>query len=538
MNSIKATTSKGLGIHITAVDGLAVLMSIVLIYASFDCTQHSGIRPFVMVEPLLIAYCVLRILFSVNYKWTSYLLLLLIAVFCAKELILGYSQLIQSFGKIKGQEVCKGSFSNSGPMGCFLSVCASLFIAVCTGESKQIIRIPLAVLAVSASILMACTLSRASVLSFAVSMLLLLMKRDDFSAFIRRNWIYLTLAVSLLGTGAYFFKKPSADGRLLMTRINMRMISEGGLAGTGLGNYGGAYGEAQAHFFAEYLDNGSDRMDIDRIPESLRKVADCPSNAFNEYLKMGVESGPVPMILLIGLTLTGIICTYRSNSYWCYPLITVSVFACFSYPFEIGVLLLMFVICLASNDSGKSIGGTGIGFFLLMTVVLIPIYRSHISVIDSMNFRFRASGIKGLFENRPNRYSILGYGSLPDGLYDEKVIFEYGQSLNECGNYTMSDSLLTIGTSISSDPMFWNVMGNNSLMQGKYREAEYRYKHAFYMVPNRLYPLYLMAKLYYTEGDTARFLNMADKIESFVPKVESVQTERLRSEIRELKSEY
>ena len=81
-------------------------------------------------------------------------------------------------------------------------------------------------------------------------------------------------------------------------------------------------------------------------------------------------------------------------------------------------------------------------------------------------------------------------------------------------------------------------MGNNSLAQGKYREAEYRYKHAFQMVPNRLYPLYLLARLYHTEGDTARFLDMADRMESFVPKVESVQTERLRSEIRELKSDY
>ena len=537
MNRIKAI-SKGSGIHVTVVDGLVLLMSIVLIYASIDGTQHSGYRPLVMVEPLLIAYCVLRILFSLNHKWTSYLLRLVIVVFCVKEMYLGYCQLFQNLGKVRGQEICKGSFSNSGPFGCFLSVCASLFIAVWTGESNKIFRILLAVLSGLTSILMVCTLSRASVLSFAVSILLLLMKRDDFSAFIRKNWGYLILAVSLLGAGAYFFKKPSADGRLLMARINMRMISEGGLTGTGLGIYGGAYGEAQAHFFAEYLDNGSDGMDIDRIPENMRKVADCPSNAFNEYLKMGVESGPIAMILLVGLVVAGIICTYRSDICWCYPLITVSVFACFSYPFEIGVLLLMFVICLASNDSGKSIGGTGIGFFLLMTVVLIPIYRSHISVIDSMNFRFRASGIKGLFENRPNRYAIFGYGSLPDGLYDEKVIFEYGQSLNECSNYTMSDSLLTIGTSISSDPMFWNVMGNNSLMQGKYREAEYRYKHAFYMVPNRLYPLYLMAKLYYTEGDTARFLNMADKIERFVPKVESVQTARLRSEIRELKSGY
>ncbi len=537
MNRIKAI-SKGSGIHLTVVDGLVLLMSIVLIYASIDGTQHSGYRPLVMVEPLLIAYCVLRILFSLNHKWTSYLLLLVIVVFCVREMYLGYSQLFQNLGKVRGQEICKGSFSNSGPFGCFLSVCASLFIAVWTGESNKIFRILLAVLSGLTSILLVCTLSRASVLSFAVSMLLLLMKRDDFSAFIRRNWIYLTLAVSLLGAGAYLVKKPSADGRLLMARINMRMIMTGGLNGVGWGNYGGAYGEAQAHFFADYLDNGSDGMEIERIPENLRKVADCPSNAFNEYLKMGVESGPLAMVLLLSLVVAGIMCTYGSNSYWSYPLIAVSVFACFSYPFEIGVLLLLFVICLASNDTETSGKGISMAFFLLMIGVLIPLYRSHISVANGMNFRFRTSGIKGYFENRDNRYTILGYGSLPDGLYDEKVIFEFGQSLNEGGNYTMSDSLLTIGTLISSDPMFWNVMGNNSLMQGKYREAEYRYKHAFYMVPNRLYPLYLIAKLYYTEGDTVRFLNMADKIESFIPKIESVQTERLRSEIRELKTGY
>ena len=41
-----------------------------------------------------------------------------------------------------------------------------------------------------------------------------------------------------------------------------------------------------------------------------------------------------------------------------------------------------------------------------------------------------------------------------------------------------------------------------------------------------------------TEGDTARFLKMADKVETFIPKVESVNTERLRSEIREIRAGY
>ena len=96
---------------------------------------------------------------------------------------------------------------------------------------------------------------------------------------------------------------------------------------------------------------------------------------------------------------------------------------------------------------------------------------------------------------------------------------------------------MQIGTELSSDPMFWAVMGNNSLEQKKFREAEERYKHAFYMVPNRIYPLYLLAKLYYIESDTASFIDMANRVESFIPKVESKNTERLRNEITELKTD-
>lgn len=94
------------------------------------------------------------------------------------------------------------------------------------------------------------------------------------------------------------------------------------------------------------------------------------------------------------------------------------------------------------------------------------------------------------------------------------------------------------GESISSDPMFWNVMGNNSLACDRYREAEERYRRAFIMVPNRLYPLCLLAKLYDAEGDTARFLNMAKQIDNFKAKIESANTEKLRGEIAEIKSRY
>ena len=58
------------------------------------------------------------------------------------------------------------------------------------------------------------------------------------------------------------------------------------------------------------------------------------------------------------------------------------------------------------------------------------------------------------------------------------------------------------------------------------------------MVPNRMRPLYSIAKLYHKEGDTIRFLKMAETIELFIPKIESNDTRLFRSEIRILKNNY
>ena len=148
----------------------------------------------------------------------------------------------------------------------------------------------------------------------------------------------------------------------------------------------------------------------------------------------------------------------------------------------------------------------------------------------SMRYRYNAEQYEYVAED--------GEKLVEEMKFNPHFLFEYGRSLNQIGMYEKSDSILTLGTKISSDPMFWNVMGNNSLARGNYREAEARYKHAFYIVPNRIYPLYLLAKLYDEEGDTMKFHAMADRVISFTPKVESINTERLRREILDLKTGY
>lgn len=521
-------------IRLTVVDWLMILFTIVLATGTLNPGQQGGICAVVHYEPFLMAYWLVRIMYFISRKWTDILLLASMCCFCTYELFLGYIQLLGNNGAGRGQDICVGSFTNSGPLGCFLAVCSALCVSIYLKVRNRIIRTVSVVLGALSVILMSCTLSRASVLAFAVSMLLLALKRERARAFMRRWGAVTCIGVILLGIGAYLIKKPSADGRLFMTRICLRMIRNNGLAGLGLGNYAAAYGREQALFFAEYADKGPGNLDIESLPDNLCRIADCPTFAFNEYLRLGIEAGPAAMVLLAGLMVCGVAALYRSNSIWCSALVCLTVFACFSYPFEVGTLTLIAVVCLAAAGGGVRSSRNNITAFSLLLLVLGTVFYGNQARIKSTGMIKESYGMERLCGNRHKLYYVQGCTVIPDDLYDEHFLFALGQSFNKSGDYAESDSVLMLGASVSSDPMFWNVMGNNSLAQGKYDEAEERYRHAFFMVPNRLYPLCLLAKVYLEQGDTARFSDIACRIDTFIPKVESVNTARLRTEIKEL----
>lgn len=522
------------GIRLTVVDWLMILFTVVLAAATESPGLQGGISAVVHYEPFLMVYWLVRIMYCVSKKRTEIVLMAFMCCFSAYELCLGYTQLLWNPGVGRGQDICVGSFTNSGPFGCFLAVSSALCVATYEKVRNRIVRIALAVLGALSVILMFCTLSRASVLAFTVSMLLPALRRERFRVFIRRWGAVTGIGVILLGAGAYMIKRPSADGRLLMTRICLRMIHRNGLTGVGLGNYSGAYGQEQAYFFEEYADKGYGDLDTESMPDNLCRIADCPTFAFNEYLRMGIEAGPAAMVVLAGLMVCGIAALYRSDSVWCPALVCMAVFACFSYPFEVGALTLITVVCLAAADGGVRGSGNEITAFSVVLLVLGSVYYGNQARIKSTGMLKEASGMERLCGNRHKLYYVHGYSAIPDDLYDEHFLFALGQSLNKTGDYAESDSVLMLGARVSSDPMFWNVMGNNSLAQGRYDEAGQRYRHAFCMVPNRLYPLCQLARLYLAAGDTVRFTDMARRIEEFTPKVESINTERLRTGIKQI----
>lgn len=487
-----------------------------------------------------------RLLYPILLAWFAY------------ELCKGYLQL---FGLCVSNHLLypiTGSFRNPGPYGCMLSVGISLLtsyyvkgkIAFNQKVKNRLLCWTIGFIDVAAVLLLPSIQSRSAFLALFSSLILLIIGTEKIKTkvqpYFKSYGIWLLFIVIILGTGVYLLKKPSADGRLFIDKICVKAISENGWKGSGQYSFGKSYSSAQHDYFKKQIyNNGTDDLDWTAIDEQDRLASDCPDNAFNEYLFIGIEYGPLAMLLFLIIIVTAIVISYRKGTIWCYGLIALAIFALFSYPLHVWQFQILLPVLITASilDGEKNHMKSQILELSILITVLITVSIVTINKISQVK---KNRLVNVAWTRIESLYRLKGYEYVTDECdtllpymkHDECFLFAYGQSLNKTGNYLKSDSILKLGIQISSDPMFWNVMGNNSLAQGKYREAEERYKHAFYMVPNRLYPLYLLAKLYHTEGDTARFLNMADKVETFIPKVESVNTERLRREIREIRTGY
>ena len=109
-----------------------------------------------------------------------------------------------------------------------------------------------------------------------------------------------------------------------------------------------------------------------------------------------------------------------------------------------------------------------------------------------------------------------------------EYLFTYGKALRELERYNDSNAALRQGTRVSCDPMFHVMMGNNYLDLGAPREAETAYRKAFSLLPNRVYPLYRLMKLYEATGKNEKARDMARRITAFRAKVDSPAVRKMK----------
>lgn len=497
-------------------------------------------------------------------------LVIIVTVLCASETVIGLLQLFGICQPNHALYAVTGSFRNPGPYGGFLAVCISLLTAFCfekdeSNNDDNFSRILHGVVGV-VSVVSCCSIplsqSRSAFLALGVSLLLLCFRSKKIRALFNRYLKKYTLGIVLLSASifviTYAIKKPSADGRFFVDKLCVKAIGKNGINGSGIKSFGGIYSETQADYFKSQIEKkGKDLLDWTVLNEHERMTADCPEYAFNEFLQLGIEKGLIAMSLSIFLLLLGITTSFKRGTIWCYGLVSLSLFACFSYPFHLirfqVYLLLLLIACLLDKMPERpNVNGyhsyltTQLGVKRLFSILLVLYYFSLLVSVTIKTNNTRKEHAKSEWQQIESCYNKEQYDYVAEDcedifplIKDEwKYLFMYGNSLNKVGAYEKSDSILKMCANIRCEPLIWNIMGDNSLAIGDYRIAEERYMHAFYMVPNRMRPLYSLAKLYYLEGDTARFLEMANKVESFKPKIESIDTNSFRLEIRNLKNNY
>jgi tetratricopeptide (TPR) repeat protein len=136
----------------------------------------------------------------------------------------------------------------------------------------------------------------------------------------------------------------------------------------------------------------------------------------------------------------------------------------------------------------------------------------------------------GAYENAGEAYTLL-YPQLSDRL---KFLFEYAQCLSKTGRYGESNDVLAKAVRISCDPMLYNIMGKNRQAMKQYTEAEQCFLKAAHIVPNRIYPWFLLANLYVETGDTAKARATAQTVLTKEPKVQSAAVREMREKMQEI----
>ena len=335
--------------------------------------------------------------------------------------------------------------------------------------------------------------------------------------------------IAAAGTGAYRVKRPSADGRMLMWRIDARIIGRNALHGVGMGNFAGAFGREQANYFAS-----AER------PESERSIAGCPEAGFNEYLQFGAETGVAGMAGLAATVLCAVMAGLRRRDPYAYGLAAMAVFAMFSYPFAVVPLRYIFIILLAASATGEAGGGRGTAtagcmWALALASCTVPWHTLYARSRD------RAEACKAWQDTRlwlaSERYDYMAedgerlFGELK---YDFRFLYDYGYALHKTGEYARSNEILRLGMERSSDPMFHNIAGKNFEATGDSGRAGECYMTAHDMIPSRIYPLYLAAMMYENLGMRDKAAETARRALRMRVKVESEQTRELRRELQEL----
>ena len=338
---------------------------------------------------------------------------------------------------------------------------------------------------------------------------------------------------ALLVSSAYFMKRDSADGRLLIWKITSQAIASSPWGEENGRTFSAIYGDAQERYFTNC-----------KYSESEAWVAGTPDFAFNEFLQIAVEHGIWVSVLFVTvlLVLLKIAGSRKHLAGMGGCLVSLMVFACFSYPLHIPAivsvwLLTLMVLC-------------GEGLIMIKrkrnaVAVLLPVVVAGLTASMDMygiySERTRAvrewMPVRVLYHSGAFNAAAEEYGKLYDKMsWNKDFCFEYGRALYKAGSYGKAEEVLLKAMAVSGDPMILNMLGRNAQESGEYGKAEKYLLRSTRRLPERVYPHYLLVKLYAEPEyfDRIKLIREAECVLNAEPKVNSTAIREMQQEVKKI----
>jgi O-antigen polymerase len=355
------------------------------------------------------------------------------------------------------------------------------------------------------------------------------------NAVYRRVLLGITFViVVLLMLGLVFYKLPSSKGRLLIWKIDLRMISDKPVFGYGYDNFKSHYMDYQAAYFKTHHDK----------QEQL--ISDDNDYAFNDLLQFTIENGLAGGAIL--LTLLLYILFDKSDQ----PLmliakvciLSVFVFSQFSYalyllPLKISLLVFVAIInayqpvvkvlsitrwfnvwinrvtiCVVCIAIEGWVGG-----YLAREYIFLQQWKSSSDLLQS-----------GIYVSATEAYKSC-YSNFKD---NGEFLKEYGQALTLNANYDEAITILKEAAFYHDDSGVEVLLGKTYQQKGAFILAVNYYQRACDMVPSKFYPAYLLANLYLEMGNADKAKETALLILKKPVKVPSIAIDQIKQAMRKI----
>ncbi len=379
--------------------------------------------------------------------------------------------------------------------------------------------------------------SRAASCAIAAGMVYLLLKHYAGKKKIAFRWqkwqrtvaavlgVFLLFAVAWAG---YAWKKDSADGRLLIWKVTSRMFLTKPLTGFGYDHFSDSYMRYQSAYFQETREE-DEVLNTDDI-----------IYPFNEPLQFLVENGGIMLLLMVTLytllftirVITPITLIARAG------VVAILTFSLFSYPSQIlpikinllcylTILVIAYKPALFSLNSNKDSWLRPAGFILVLCML---------GVVAGLGIYLQR--LRAALQDWG-----LGSASLQTESYAQSVDFyrkayplvgdngdflsQFGQALSKDGQYKAAQEVLLKASKYGDNSIVQITLGINYQAAGEYALAEQAYRRAWWMVPSRFYPLYLLARLYDHTGQRTKAVAMGQRILSKKIKIRNKAMEEI-----------